>query len=120
MYAKWIVVYAFTLAWLANSLPLNINLGAYSPALVVGDGAISFEGAAEGGAGAGEEGVVETPGGEAPEAEPEAPVTEGAASASADASGGLESTGTSDIPVVEGEVSNIIPDSSTSLTADQV
>ncbi|KAK4044155.1 hypothetical protein C8A01DRAFT_31757 [Parachaetomium inaequale] len=30
--------------------PLNINLGAYSPALVVGDGAISFEGA-EGAAG---------------------------------------------------------------------
>ncbi|KAK2625986.1 hypothetical protein QTJ16_004248 [Diplocarpon rosae] len=27
------------------SLPLNINLGAYSPALVVGDGAIGFEGA---------------------------------------------------------------------------
>ena len=30
------------------ALPLNINLGAYSPAIVVGDGAISFEGA-EGG-----------------------------------------------------------------------
>ncbi|KAK0636994.1 hypothetical protein B0T17DRAFT_504380 [Bombardia bombarda] len=28
---------------LASALPLNINLGAYSPALVVGDGAISFE-----------------------------------------------------------------------------
>lgn len=27
------------------SLPLNINMGAYSPALVVGDGAIGFEGA---------------------------------------------------------------------------
>lgn len=27
-----------------NALPLNINLGAYSPALVVGDGAISFGG----------------------------------------------------------------------------
>lgn len=27
----------------ATALPLNINLGAYSPALVVGDGAISFE-----------------------------------------------------------------------------
>ncbi|KAH6856205.1 hypothetical protein B0I37DRAFT_366790 [Chaetomium sp. MPI-CAGE-AT-0009] len=43
----------------ARPLPLNINLGAYSPALVVGDGAISFEGAegAEGGAeGAGEAG----------------------------------------------------------------
>lgn len=29
---------------LASALPLNINLGAYSPALVVGDGAIEFEG----------------------------------------------------------------------------
>ncbi|KLU87313.1 hypothetical protein MAPG_06314 [Magnaporthiopsis poae ATCC 64411] len=28
----------------ANALPLNINLGAYSPAVVVGDGAIEFEG----------------------------------------------------------------------------
>jgi hypothetical protein len=28
---------------LATALPLNVNLGAYSPALVVGDGAISFE-----------------------------------------------------------------------------
>lgn len=28
---------------LTTALPLNINLGAYSPALVVGDGAISFE-----------------------------------------------------------------------------
>ncbi|KAK3353410.1 hypothetical protein B0T25DRAFT_518482 [Lasiosphaeria hispida] len=28
----------------ASALPLNINLGAYSPALVVGDGAIEFEG----------------------------------------------------------------------------
>ena len=27
-----------------NALPLNINLGAYSPALVVGDGEISFGG----------------------------------------------------------------------------
>lgn len=26
----------------AAALPLNINLGAYSPALVVGDGALSF------------------------------------------------------------------------------
>ncbi|KAI1465070.1 uncharacterized protein F4812DRAFT_439432 [Daldinia caldariorum] len=29
----------------AAGAPLNINLGAYSPALVVGDGAIGFEGA---------------------------------------------------------------------------
>ncbi|KAK4444892.1 hypothetical protein QBC34DRAFT_414195 [Podospora aff. communis PSN243] len=33
-----------TLLSLTASLPLNINLGAYSPALVVGDGAIEFEG----------------------------------------------------------------------------
>ena len=37
---------------LVNAIPLNINLGAYSPALVVGDGAISFEGE-EAGQGAG-------------------------------------------------------------------
>lgn len=40
-----------------TALPLNINLGAYSPAMVVGDGAISFEEGEEGGeagAGAGE------------------------------------------------------------------
>ncbi|KAI1372995.1 hypothetical protein F4677DRAFT_448819 [Hypoxylon crocopeplum] len=29
---------------LAAAAPLNINLGAYSPALVVGDGAIGFTG----------------------------------------------------------------------------
>ncbi|CAG8975971.1 hypothetical protein HYALB_00012306 [Hymenoscyphus albidus] len=44
--------YSFALAALFSAtialpLPLNINLGAYSPALVVGDGAISF--GAEGG-----------------------------------------------------------------------
>lgn len=33
--------YVFTLASLAAALPLNINLGAYSPALVVGDGEVS-------------------------------------------------------------------------------
>lgn len=32
----------------AIAAPLNINLGAYSPALVVGDGAIGFHGAEEG------------------------------------------------------------------------
>ncbi|KAL2133068.1 hypothetical protein VTI74DRAFT_2972 [Chaetomium olivicolor] len=40
---------------LTHALPLNINLGAYSPALVVGDGAISFKGAE--GAGEGEGGA---------------------------------------------------------------
>jgi hypothetical protein len=30
-----------------SAVPLNINLGAYSPALVVGDGAISFGSGAE-------------------------------------------------------------------------
>ena len=34
-----------TLLTLTAALPLNINLGAYSPAIVVGDGAISFGGA---------------------------------------------------------------------------
>lgn len=40
------------LAWIASAVPtpLNINLGAYSPALVVGDGAIAFGGGGEGGA----------------------------------------------------------------------
>ncbi|KAL1895229.1 hypothetical protein Sste5346_005374 [Sporothrix stenoceras] len=39
------VRYAFVyMAGLASALPLNINLGAYSPALVVGDGEISFGG----------------------------------------------------------------------------
>jgi len=57
------------LVTLASALPLNINLGAYSPALVVGDGAIEFEGeeAAEGRA------VVAQPAGAAP------PVVEAAA-----------------------------------------
>lgn len=58
------------LAWIASAVPapLNINLGAYSPALVVGDGAIAFgggeaqaaveaEGATEGGGEAGGEGT---------------------------------------------------------------
>lgn len=40
------VVFSF-LAAVAMSLPLNINLGAYSPALVVGDGAIGFNGGEE-------------------------------------------------------------------------
>ncbi|OLN80961.1 hypothetical protein CCHL11_10271, partial [Colletotrichum chlorophyti] len=44
-----------TLALLAVGInaapaPLNINLGAYSPALVVGDGALTFGGGEEGGA----------------------------------------------------------------------
>lgn len=34
-------------AYLASAVPLNINLGAYSPALVVGDGEISFGGSPE-------------------------------------------------------------------------
>ncbi|KAK2760518.1 hypothetical protein CKAH01_16478 [Colletotrichum kahawae] len=37
----------------AAPVPLNINLGAYSPALVVGDGALTFSGGAEGGAAGG-------------------------------------------------------------------
>ncbi|KAL3419156.1 hypothetical protein PVAG01_09378 [Phlyctema vagabunda] len=43
------MLYSYTLIALmaatsVNALPLNINLGAYSPALVVGDGEISFGG----------------------------------------------------------------------------
>ncbi|KAI1102644.1 hypothetical protein F4804DRAFT_334057 [Jackrogersella minutella] len=37
------IVFA-ALTALAAAAPLNINLGAYSPALVVGDGAIGFTG----------------------------------------------------------------------------
>ncbi|KAG8160996.1 hypothetical protein KVR01_009260 [Diaporthe batatas] len=44
------------LAATATAAPLNINLGAYSPALVVGDGEISFAG----GGAAGAEGLVNT------------------------------------------------------------
>lgn len=44
------MLYSYALAALLSAssvvaLPLNINLGAYSPALVVGDGEISFSGA---------------------------------------------------------------------------
>lgn len=39
---------AVLLASSAVAAPLNINLGAYSPALVVGDGEISFAGGAAG------------------------------------------------------------------------
>lgn len=60
------VLVCIGLAWLAAATPvpapLNINLGAYSPALVVGDGAISFggeeAGAAEGAAGGAGEATV--------------------------------------------------------------
>lgn len=39
------LIFALASAGLISALPLNINLGAYSPALVVGDGEISFGGA---------------------------------------------------------------------------
>lgn len=39
------VLLAILAALSVNAVPLNINLGAYSPALVVGDGEISFGGA---------------------------------------------------------------------------
>lgn len=63
MYTRSILLYLGALAWLTQGAPLNINLGAYSPALVVGDGEISFGGgeaeggAAEGGAGGAEGGA---------------------------------------------------------------
>lgn len=77
------------LAWIAAAVPapLNINLGAYSPALVVGDGAIAFgggegEAAAESGAEA-----VGTGGGEETTTEPatEQPATEEASTLSTQA-----------------------------------
>ncbi|KAK8076634.1 hypothetical protein PG994_003906 [Apiospora phragmitis] len=58
MYARTAIAMVFaTLATFAAAAPLNINLGAYSPALVVGDGALTFEGEgrkAEGAAAVGE------------------------------------------------------------------
>lgn len=44
MFAKYSAL-TILMATLAIGAPLNINLGAYSPALVVGDGEISFAGA---------------------------------------------------------------------------
>lgn len=44
MFAKYSAL-AVLMATMAVAAPLNINLGAYSPALVVGDGEISFAGA---------------------------------------------------------------------------
>jgi hypothetical protein len=41
------VILAFFTAACVSAAPLNINLGAYSPALVVGDGEISFGSGAE-------------------------------------------------------------------------
>ncbi|KAI0004763.1 hypothetical protein F4779DRAFT_599353 [Xylariaceae sp. FL0662B] len=41
MKSAFAIVFA-TLTALVAAAPLNINLGAYSPALVVGDGAIGF------------------------------------------------------------------------------
>jgi hypothetical protein len=46
MHSNHVVVLALLSSYV-NGLPLNINLGAYSPALVVGDGEISFGGKAD-------------------------------------------------------------------------
>ncbi|PBP23326.1 hypothetical protein BUE80_DR005878 [Diplocarpon rosae] len=43
MHSNYLLAFAVFTPYL-NALPLNINLGAYSPALVVGDGEISFGG----------------------------------------------------------------------------
>ncbi|KAI6381283.1 hypothetical protein MCOR25_001217 [Pyricularia grisea] len=59
----------------AAPLPLNINLGAYSPALVVGDGAIEFEGAAKNSV----ESIINTLQGAAAAGATRAAATEGAA-----------------------------------------
>jgi hypothetical protein len=45
-FITYIVAFAGLIAWV-SAVPLNINLGAYSPALVVGDGEISFGGKAD-------------------------------------------------------------------------
>ncbi|KAI6383673.1 hypothetical protein MCOR25_000121 [Pyricularia grisea] len=50
------------LAGLAAAVPLNINLGAYSPALVVGDGEISFGGGEETGKKTGAAAIASAPG----------------------------------------------------------
>jgi hypothetical protein len=50
MHAQTFTAYLLALATVVSAVPLNINLGAYSPALVVGDGEISFGGAQGGGA----------------------------------------------------------------------
>ncbi|KAH6661224.1 hypothetical protein BKA67DRAFT_654353 [Truncatella angustata] len=58
MYTRTVIAVVFaTFASFAAAAPLNINLGAYSPALVVGDGALTFQGAAEGAAAAAAEGA---------------------------------------------------------------
>ena len=46
MHSNSVLLFALVSAYV-NAVPLNINLGAYSPALVVGDGEISFGGGAE-------------------------------------------------------------------------
>lgn len=71
------------LAWIASAVPtpLNINLGAYSPALVVGDGAIGF-GAAEGGAAKAAEGAAAAPAAQPVAAGAAAPAAAGAAGTS--------------------------------------
>ncbi|KKY29625.1 hypothetical protein UCDDA912_g10450 [Diaporthe ampelina] len=74
MYTRSILLYLGALAWLTQGAPLNINLGAYSPALVVvggeAEGGQAEGGQAEGGAegaegaaGAGEAGAGTAEGG---------------------------------------------------------
>jgi len=50
MVSQALLIRLMAVAAVVQAAPLNINLGAYSPALVVGDGAIEFEGG-EGGRG---------------------------------------------------------------------
>jgi hypothetical protein len=45
LYRSLLYLVALTAVTNGSPLPLNINLGAYSPAIVVGDGAIEFSGA---------------------------------------------------------------------------
>lgn len=86
--------YSFVAALLAASAsaaPLNINLGAYSPALVVGDGEISFAGAQ------GAEGLVNTLQGAA--AANNGAVAQGQAVAPAAPAGGVQQASVINEPV---------------------
>lgn len=47
MHQSQLLLFASFLTANVAAIPLNINLGAYSPALVVGDGEISFGGKAD-------------------------------------------------------------------------
>ncbi|KAK0127194.1 hypothetical protein ONS96_006747 [Cadophora gregata f. sp. sojae] len=101
------------------SLPLNINMGAYSPALVVGDGAIGFEGQAGANQvaslmntlqGATANGAIPAPGG----AQPAAPAEQPAPAAPA-----AESITTDALPQGMGKIVNVRADEFEGLTPEE-